>query len=213
MNEINKIDPLPTNSIPPLVTSGKLLLCSDLFLLTLNVIKYFAGQTTPTPSLSNSNSSFHTDNPFSVALSYSGKTEGRVKRIKKQIHNISKVDAPLSVFFAPDFQDELAQIDGMRILEKIYREAQLVVVFLSNAYPESDFCYGEWRIISDRFFGGQKAEQQKKCLLLVKFTNGNFKYLGLVKNDFYIDGTTKSNKEISKIIVRRFEKVSKLPVQ
>jgi hypothetical protein len=183
------------------------------------VIGNLVDQTTPilSPSYSNASpqrSSFHIDNPMPVALSYAGETEVRVQEITRQIQTaLSAPNSPPPVFFAPDFQDELAQIDAMGILQNIYRNAALVVVFLSSAYPDSRYCHGEWRTITDRFFLGRQHQEQKKRLVLVKFGDYNSNALGLVAGDFYIDGTTKNDKEVADLIISRFRKVEKLSTQ
>lgn len=151
-------------------------------------------------------------NPARVALSYHGETNERVKVISQLIHdNIATLEFPNPVFYAPNFQTEIAGLDGIRTLQRIYQRADLVVVFLSNNYHNSPFTFNEWRAIRDRFFVGCN-EQQHQRLLLVRLGDFAAGELGLVRDDFYIDGGTTSDEDIADIIVSRWHQAEQLGV-
>jgi len=148
-----------------------------------------------------------------VAVSYAGETEARVKVISQLIHdNLTTPENPFPVFYAPKFQDELSGLNGMGKLLQIYRNASLVVVFLSAAYNKSPFCEEEWRAIRSRFIYGQQREQRDR-LLFVKLNEFNADELRLVPDDFYIDGLKYNDQEVADLIISRWRKVEEMPLQ
>lgn len=148
-----------------------------------------------------------------VALSYSGETEDRVGAISRIIQNdLHTPQSPNSVFYVPDFQDELTGLDGMQKLLKIYRNASLVVVFLSTNYSKSPFCIEEWRSIKERFMYGEGRNQLER-LFFVKLTDFDAQELNLVSDDFYIDGLNMDNQQIADQILSRWRKIRNTPRQ
>ena len=121
-------------------------------------------------------------------------------------------DNPFPVFFAPNFQDELCGLNGMEKLLKVYRNASLVVVFLSADYNKSPFCEEEWRTIRTRFIYGKQRKQRSR-LLFVKLNKFNAEKLNLVPDDFYIDGLKVNDEEIAGEIIKRWRKVEQMPLQ
>ncbi len=182
------------------------------------MFKIFIEPVTPTSSPTTSNSSqpeskFVTQAPMKVAVSYAGETEARVKVISQLIHdNLTTPESPFPVFYAPNFQDELSGLNGMEKLLKIYRNASLVVVFLSANYNTSPFCEEEWRTIRTRFIYGKQREQRNR-LLFVKLSEFNANELNLVPDDFYIDGLKYNDQEVADLIISRWRKVEKMPLQ
>ncbi|CAF1193976.1 unnamed protein product [Rotaria sordida] len=153
---------------------------------------------------------FITRNPMQIALSYNSETNDRIKEISQLIHDsLTTPDCPHPVFYAPNFDDELAVRNGDKVLERIYRRAALVVVFLSTNYHNSQFCYDEWRTIKSRFFVGCNDAEDER-LLLVKLSDFNADELSIHPTDFYIDGTDKTDQRLAELIVRRWHKVAQL---
>ncbi|CAF1125156.1 unnamed protein product [Rotaria sordida] len=153
---------------------------------------------------------FITRNPMQIALSYNSETNDRIKEISQLIHDsLTTPDCPHPVFYAPNFEDELAVRNGDKVLERIYRRAALVVVFLSTNYHNSQFCYDEWRTIKSRFFVGCNDAEDER-LLLVKLSDFNADELSIHPTDFYIDGTDKTDQRLAELIVRRWHKVAQL---
>jgi hypothetical protein len=147
-----------------------------------------------------------------VALSYQSETNDRVKVISQLIHdNITTLEFPDPVFYAPNFQTEIAGQDGINTLQRIYQRADLVVVFLSPTDHNSPFSYNEWRAIRARFFVGCQ-DQQRERLLLVRIGQFQADALGLFADDFYIDGNTMSDEVIADIIVSRWRQVERLGI-
>ena len=102
-------------------------------------------------------------NPMRVAFSYRSETNGRVKGISQLVHdNIATLEFPDPIFYAPNFQSEIAEQYGMNTLQRIYQRADLVVVFLSRTYHNSPCCYNEWRAIKARFFVGCQDQQRER---------------------------------------------------
>jgi len=135
-----------------------------------------------------------------------------VKVISQLIHdNITTMEFPNPVFYAPNFQAEIARLDGIRILQRIYQRADLVVVFLSDNYHNSRFCYNEWRAIQDRFFVGCQ-DQRSERLLLVRLGDFAAGELGLFADDFYIDGMAMNDEVIADIIVSRWRQVEQASI-
>jgi hypothetical protein len=147
-----------------------------------------------------------------VAVSYAGEIETRVKAITQLVHDkLATPQSPFPVFYAPNYQDELAGLDGMGKLLRIYRNASLVIVFLSAAYSKSPYCYEEWKTIKQCFIYDKPA-RQRDCLLFVKLSDYDAKELNLVGGDFYINGL-KMNDQVADLIVSRWRKVENLPIQ
>jgi hypothetical protein len=170
---------------------------------------YIAELTASPTELNSSQTQSHVAmlNPMRVALSYHGETNERVKVISQLIHdNITTLEFPNPVFYAPNFQTEIAGLNGIKTLQRIYQRADLVVVFLSNTYHNSRFCYNEWRAIQDRFFVGCQ-DQRSERLLLVRLGNFAAGELNLFADDFYIDGMTMRDEVIAEIIVSRWRQV------
>jgi hypothetical protein len=157
-----------------------------------------------TPSISlQSRPSPIVQNVKEIAVSYRYKdTNRRVKAIVELIPSTSH-NNPIPVFYAPKYQARIAGLNGIKKLQSIYRQAALVVVFLSPNYHISPFCYNEWRAIKDRFLVGCK-DQQRERLLLVKLGDFDANELELVADDFPIDGTKMSNKDVADIILERW---------
>ncbi len=148
-----------------------------------------------------------------VAVSYAGETEARVKVISELIHdNLTTPESPAPVFYAPNFQGELSGLNGMEKLLKIYRNASLVVVFLSAAYNKSPFCEEEWRTIRTRFIYGEQRHQRDR-LLFVKLSEFNAEKLNLVPDDFWIDGLKYNDQEVADMIINRWRQVETMPLQ
>ena len=147
-----------------------------------------------------------------VAVSYAGVTDDRVKAISQLIHeDLQTPNSPSPVFYAPKLQDEIAGLNGMEKLLHVYRQASLVVVFLSTAYHQSPYCMEEWRTIKNRFMYEQKDHSER--LLFVKLSDYDPKELSLVASDFYIDGLRYNDREVADWIITRFRKVGKIPDQ
>jgi hypothetical protein len=156
---------------------------------------------------------FVTKKPMKVAVSYAGEKEDRVKVISQLIHdNLATPRSPFPVFYAPNFQDELPGLNGMEKLLNVYRNASLVVVFLSAAYEKSPFCEEEWRAIRNRFIYGKDREQRER-LLFVKLSDFESDKLNLVADDFYIDGLKMDDENVADLIVSRWRKVENLFIQ
>jgi hypothetical protein len=140
-----------------------------------------------------------------IAVSYSGKERKRVLKITRILKDHMNASTnPDAVFFDKDFQHEICRLDGLSHLRSIYRQAQLVVVFLSPSYNDSRYCRGEWREIADRFLADTKNREATQ-LLLIKLGEYDMKKLELVNNDFSLEGLRMSNKDIADTIFRRWE--------
>ncbi len=141
-----------------------------------------------------------------IAVSYSSKERKRVLKITQFLKD--GMDTPQSVFFDQDFQHETCRVNGLSHLLSIYRQAQLVIVFLSPTYTDSRYCSGEWRTIAQRFLSNRKNKEATQ-LLLVKLGQYDMEQLDLVESDFAINGMRMSNEQIANLILQRWEIVEK----
>ena len=144
-----------------------------------------------------------------VAVSYSGKQRKRVIKITRILQRLMTTpECPHPIFLDQDFQHEICRLNGGNHLLSIYRQAQLVIVFLSPTYADSKYCYDEWRVIADRFLSNPKNKEATQ-LLLIKLGEYDMKELGLVDRDFPLNGMRRNNEDIAKIIFQRWEIIEK----
>lgn len=144
-----------------------------------------------------------------VAVSYSSRQRKRVLKIVRILQERMKTpECPQPVFFDQDFQHEICRLNGGNHLLSIYRQAQLVIVFLSPTYADSKYCCDEWRTIANRFLSDPKNKEATQ-LLLIKLGKYDMEQLGLVDRDFALNGIRRTNEEIAEIIFRRWESVEK----
>jgi len=154
-------------------------------------------------------SAFVTENVMKIAVSYSGKERRRVLKITRILQSRMKTpECPHPVFIDQDFQHEICRLNGLSHLLSIYRQAQLVIVFLSPTYTNSSYCSGEWRTIAQRFLSNRKNKEATQ-VLLIKLGQYDMEQLDLVNSDFSVNGMRMSNEEIADIILRRWEIVEK----
>lgn len=156
-------------------------------------------------------SPFVTENIMRIAVSYSSEHREQVLDITRILKNkVITDDCPYPVFLDRDFQHEICRVNGLSYLQRIYRKARLVVVFLSPSYPESGFCRGEWRAIVERFLLCRNQDRQDEQLLLVKLGEYDMKVLNLTSEDFPVDGLIFNNEQIADIIEQRLKLVEEL---
>ena len=111
---------------------------------------------------------------------------------------------PHPVFFDGDFQHEICRLNGQTHLHSIYRQAKMVVVFLSPTYTDSRYCTGEWRTIAQRFLSTMKNKEVTQ-LLLVKLGEYDMQQLNLVDGDFAVNGERMTNEQIALLIKDRWD--------
>lgn len=144
-----------------------------------------------------------------IAVSYSSRQRKRVVKITRILQELmDEHECPYPIFLYQDFQHEVCRLNGGNHLLSIYRQAQLVIVFLSPAYVNSKYCYDEWRTIADRFLSDPKNKEATQ-LLLIKLGECEMKKLDLVDRDFALNGMRRTNEDIAKIIFQRWELVEK----
>jgi hypothetical protein len=159
--------------------------------------------TTAAPTIRKS--AFVTENVMKIAVSYSSKDRERVLLITQILKKeLTTDECRHPVFFDRDFQHEVCRINGLSHLLSIYRQAQLVIVFLSPTYSNSRYCSGEWRTIAQRFLTTRENKEATQ-LLLIKLGEYEMEQLDLVASDFPINGTHFNNEEIAKLILQRWE--------
>lgn len=138
--------------------------------------------------------------PFVIAFSYPGKHVDRVRKTVGEVRRRALLE-PKQLFYAPYHRALLAQPNLDKVLPPIYfEESELVVVFLGDAYQESDWCGLEWRAILKRVRteGGQRV-------MLLRLDDGEVK--GLKRTDGYIDVQVWLPEEVADLILERLELV------
>ncbi len=137
---------------------------------------------------------------FVVAFSYSGKHEATLVRVVGEVRRRAVLE-PRQVFYAPDHKAALSQPDLDKKLKQYYFEdSELVVVFLGQAYQESEWCGLEWRTILRR-----ARKEGGDRIMLLRFDDGEVD--GLKSTDGYIDIRGYQPAEIALEILDRLELV------
>ena len=140
-----------------------------------------------------------------IAISYSSRQRRRVLRITRFLQNrMVTPQCPKPVFFDRDFQHEICRLNGQTHLHSIYRQAQLVVVFLSPTYTDSRYCTGEWRTIAQRFLSTMENREATQ-LLLVKLGQYDMQKMNLTDADFAVNGERMTNEAIAQLIKERWD--------
>ena len=111
---------------------------------------------------------------FRVAFTFAGENRSYVSQVAAVIKEKLNEN---SVFYDEDYQALLARPNLDTLLQKIYLEAELTVVFLCERYAEKEGCGLEWRAIREII----KKKQDDKVMFM-RFDDGQ------VPGTFSIDG-------------------------
>jgi subtilisin family serine protease len=139
---------------------------------------------------------------FVIAFSYSGKHAEQVRKIVGHVRRNALLTTE-QLFYAPYYQAELSQFNLDKLLVPIYFEqSEMVVVFLGEAYQESEWCGLEWRTIIKR-----ARKEGGTRLMLLRFDQGEVE--GLKPTDGYIDIEKYMPDEVADLILDRLKLVRK----
>ena len=131
---------------------------------------------------------------FKVGLSFPGKHRAYVSSVADALRPGLP---PRAIFYDFDFQAELARPNLDLLLLDIYKsKCDLVVVFLSAAYGQSEWCGLEWRAIREMI--KQKSDDQ---LMMIRFDDEAVE--GLLSIDGYVDARRYSPSEVALLIRQR----------
>lgn len=148
-----------------------------------------------------------TPNPVKISLSYHDETITRVRSISRRLRECIKLPNNSDLIFdVPNAHANMSVLDRRIASNKVYKQAALVVVFLSPTYHDCKLCYNDWSAITDRFMVPPK-DQQSKRLLLVKLDEFDANALGLFKFDFFLDAKDKTDEEVAELIVKRWRTI------
>src|SRR5262249_37850129 len=86
------------------------------------------------------------DMKFQVALSFPGERRAFVSRVVSELRSELAADA---IFYDRDYTEQLAQPNLDALLETIYRNSRLIVVFLCQEYAQKEWCGLELRVIRE----------------------------------------------------------------
>ena len=137
---------------------------------------------------------------FVIAFSYSGKHAEQVRKIVGHVRRNALLTTE-QLFYAPYYQAELSQFNLDKLLVPIYFEqSELVVVFLGEAYQESEWCGLEWRTIIKR-----ARKEGGTRLMLLRFDQGEVE--GLKPTDGYVDIEKYMPDEVADLILERLKLV------
>lgn len=114
------------------------------------------------------------DRKFEVALSFAGENRAYVSQVASVIKEKLGEDR---VFYDEDYQAQLARPNLDTLLQGIYLNAELVVVFLCEQYAKKEWCGLEWRAIREII----KQKRDDKVMFM-RFDDGD------VPGTFSIDG-------------------------
>jgi subtilisin family serine protease len=143
---------------------------------------------------------------FVIAFSYSGKHADQVRKIVGEVRRNALL-TPEQLFYAPYYQAELSQFNLDKLLVPIYfEESEMVVVFLGEAYQESEWCGLEWQTILKR-----ARKEGGTRVMLLRFDKGEVE--GLKPKDGYIYIEKYMPDEVADLILKRLDLIRKtLPV-
>ena len=137
--------------------------------------------------------------PFVIAFSYPGKHYDYILKIVSSVRRAERLEKK-QLFFAHYHRVELAQPNLPKKLIPVYfDQSEMVVVFLSSAYQESDWCGMEWRTILKRV----RLEGSGERIMLLRMDHGEVK--GLKKSDGYFDIADYDPDEVALMIRERLE--------
>lgn len=134
-----------------------------------------------------------TKHEFDVALSFPGEIREYVKSIALELERIL---GPNSYFYDDNYTAQLARPSLDTLLQDIYYRSKMIVVFLSKAYQEKEWCGIEFRTIKEIIM-----ERKYERVMFVKMSEGDIQ--GVLKTDGYIDGHRYSPQEIARFIQDR----------
>lgn len=134
-----------------------------------------------------------TKHEFDVALSFPGEIREYVKSIALELERIL---GPNSYFYDDNYTAQLARPSLDTLLQDIYHRSKMIVVFLSKAYQEKEWCGIEFRTIKEIIM-----ERKYERVMFVKMDEGDIQ--GVLKTDGYIDGHRYSPQEIARFIQDR----------
>ena len=135
-----------------------------------------------------------TKHEFDVALSFPGEIREYVKSIALELERIL---GPNSYFYDDNYTAQLARPSLDALLQDIYsNRSKMIVVFLSKAYQEKEWCGIEFRAIKEIIM-----ERKYERVMFVKLDEGDIQ--GVLKTDGYIDGHRYSPQEIARFIQDR----------
>ncbi|CAF1265054.1 unnamed protein product [Adineta steineri] len=144
-----------------------------------------------------------TEAPMKIAISYSSAHRERVYKITDMVkENVKTLECPYPVFIDREFQHEICRPNGRQYFCTIYKQAHLVVVFLSSSYTKSVHCMAEWEEIFSRFYPvGMKSDPLQ--LLFIKVDKYDMEKLGLKDSDYPLDAIQQKNDEVIAEIIRQ----------
>ena len=135
-----------------------------------------------------------TKHEFDVALSFPGEIREYVKSIALELERIL---GPNSYFYDDNYTAQLARPSLDALLQDIYsNRSKMIVVFLSKAYQEKEWCGIEFRAVTEIIM-----ERKYERVMFVKLDEGDIQ--GVLKTDGYIDGQRYSPQEIARFIQDR----------
>lgn len=131
---------------------------------------------------------------FLVALSFPGEYRGVVSQVAEVLAGELGKE---KVFYDRFYEAELARPNMDTYLQNIYRnEAELLVLFIGEAYEKKEWCGLEWRAIRDLI--KKKAES---AIMPIRMEEGAV--TGLFSIDGYVNGRGRTVEELAELILQR----------
>lgn len=131
---------------------------------------------------------------FRVAVSFPGEHRTYVAAV---VEALREPLGPDGVFYDFDYQAQLARPNLDTFLQGVYRtQADLIVVFLAEAYAEKEWCGLEWRAIRDII----KSKEDER-VMFVRMDEGEVG--GHFSIDGYIDGRSNDPDTVAEHILTR----------
>ena len=132
---------------------------------------------------------------FRVALSFSGKENAFIAKVAGKL---ARTLGKKRVFYYQNFLGELTRFNLDTYLQDLYRQADLIVVFLSAGYEASEFCGLEWRVVRELIKKRRDAQ-----VMPIKFDDTDVP--GLFSIDGYLDARKHSPQKIAGYIEERLK--------
>lgn len=143
---------------------------------------------------------------FKVALTFPGTHRPYLQGVYEGLLNTFDVD---DVFYDFKFQAELSGPNLDTKLRRVYREqSDLLVVFVSKSYSESNWCGLEWRVV--REFIMQRTKDDRIMFVALEELLPDELPDGMSVIDGYLSAERHSTEEVCEMIARKHQLIASL---
>lgn len=137
---------------------------------------------------------------FNVALTFPGEIRSTITDL---LPELDKTFGRENYFYDNHYKHVLAKPNLNYLLQEIYGNAKLIVVFLTKDYANKNWCNNvEWRKIQEHVFEGNGDK-----IMFMRADDGTNPPQGMLKQDGFIDIRNESSQAIVDFIKKRFDAI------